>query len=117
MSDVLVEEKTCGKCGADVRSDTQFCYNCGESMDPVAVPSPVSSVLEKIDDGNSSSTAEGTPLRSAASLRRKDRDRGRKPVEVFWEPAENRANLSLIIATVLFVIFTAAVVFSALYYR
>ncbi|MEP6848347.1 MAG: zinc ribbon domain-containing protein [Acidobacteriota bacterium] len=117
MSDVLVEDKTCGKCGAEVRSDTQFCYNCGESMESIGVSSPASSVSEKIDDANGSHQIGGTQLRSAASLRRKGRDRERKPVEVFWEPAENRANLPLIIGTVLFVVFAAAVVFSALYYR
>ena len=117
MSDVLVEEKTCAKCGAEFRSDTQFCYNCGESMEPVAIPPPASSVTEEIDDANGASTTERTQLRSAASLRRKGRDLRLKPVEVIWEPGEDMANLPLIIATVVFVIFAAGVILSALYYR
>lgn len=35
----MVEKRVCGKCGADVRPDTAFCYNCGKSVSPEA-PAP-----------------------------------------------------------------------------
>ena len=136
MSDVLVEERTCDKCGAEARHDTQFCYNCGESLEPAAIPPPNVSTpnIEKPKDVAASAMNAGSPmdtngenasaaveqnpkLTSAASLRRKGRVLERKSVEVFWEPAENRANLPLVIATIIFVIFTTVAVILALYYR
>lgn len=34
MTETAVENKVCRHCGADVRPDTQFCYNCGGSLAP-----------------------------------------------------------------------------------
>lgn len=32
MAETLVEKRVCGECGADVRPNTAFCYNCGKSV-------------------------------------------------------------------------------------
>lgn len=32
MADTLVEKNTCKECGADVRPETAFCYNCGKPV-------------------------------------------------------------------------------------
>lgn len=32
MEETLVEKRVCRECGADVRPDTAFCYNCGKSV-------------------------------------------------------------------------------------
>jgi hypothetical protein len=137
MPDVLVEEKVCGKCGVKVRRDTQFCHNCGESVEADIVPKPdvTSPNVTKAGDAilvtdgiagsptglnglNASPAPIGnSKLTSAASLRRQARTLERKSVEVIWEPAENRANLPLIISTIVLLIFTLAVIVSALYYR
>lgn len=43
----MAEKKVCGECGADVRPQTSFCYNCGKSVtetpdrDPADEPSSV----------------------------------------------------------------------------
>lgn len=34
MTETAVKNKVCRHCGADVRPDTQFCYNCGGSLAP-----------------------------------------------------------------------------------
>ena len=134
MSDVLVQEKVCGACGVEVRADTQFCYNCGESLEedapiaapeggiePAVIPSITSKdgaadVSERNGDNTSSADAPDSPMQSAASLRRRSRTATRKPVEVVWEPAGG-TNITLIAATVLLVLFAGVMVILALYYR
>lgn len=143
MSDVVVEERTCGTCGAAVRPDTQFCYNCGGSLSldtsgqpdgqsdkavedvvqPIQMPmEPLDGYAEGLVSTNGETatpaTVAGEPkLRSAASLRRRAKASERKPVEIVWEPAENGANARFIAATVIFLIFAAFVVALALYFR
>ena len=47
MAETLVEKKICGECGAEVRPQTSFCYNCGKSVtetpdrDPADEPSSI----------------------------------------------------------------------------
>lgn len=36
MAETLVKEKVCGACGADVRPQALFCYNCGSAVAPDA---------------------------------------------------------------------------------
>lgn len=38
MAETLVQEKVCGACGADVRPQALFCYNCGSAVAPDAPP-------------------------------------------------------------------------------
>jgi len=33
MTELAVEKKLCAECGADVRPEALFCYNCGEAID------------------------------------------------------------------------------------
>jgi hypothetical protein len=47
MAETLVEKKICRECGAEVRPQTSFCYNCGKSVtetpdrDPAEEPSSI----------------------------------------------------------------------------
>jgi len=47
MAETLVEKKVCRECGAEVRPQTSFCYNCGKSVtetpdrDPADEPSSI----------------------------------------------------------------------------
>ena len=136
MPDVLVGEKTCDRCGAEVREDTQFCYNCGSPVAPEAIPQPGSSGVkiakptEMFSEKDPASPSLGVNgelsqplpssepvLRSAASLRRKGKPPERKYVEVVWVPAGDRTNWVLVLSTIFFLIFTVIVVIEALYYR
>ncbi|MGH7785178.1 MAG: hypothetical protein ACREO5_15225 [Candidatus Binatia bacterium] len=132
MSEVLVEEKVCNACGVGVRSDTQFCYNCGESLteetssavtDAGSEADVIPNITSKDSspelssrNGDKTPDVDREPLQSAASLRRKSKSAERKPVEVIWVPAAG-TNVPLIIGTILLVLFSAAVVVLALYYR
>jgi hypothetical protein len=140
MTDVLVEERTCAACGVGVRPESQYCYNCGASLDdlsgtierpidhpdlaagderPILMPSITSkdsSPVTRVPAGETAIEQDGRSYESASSLRRKTRTFERKPVEVIWEPATG-PNVVLIIATVLLVLFSVAVIALALYYR
>ena len=129
-------EKPCDRCGAELRQDTQFCYNCGAPVEPVAIPQPgtAGAMIGKPSEtfsgkepaspaisGNGGVSHVLSPaepnLRSAASLRRKGRPPERKYVEVIWEPAGDRTNWILIASTIFFLIFAVLVVGVALYFR
>jgi hypothetical protein len=144
MPDVRVDEQICSACGVGVRPDTQYCYNCGESLEtrnrdvacdassvqsengsdeaakPVLIPNITSkdSVPESGRNRETTTTsAASQPLQSASSLRRGTRGMERKPVEVVWERAGSGSNIMLIVATILLVLFSAAVIGLALYYQ
>jgi hypothetical protein len=138
MPEVLVDQRTCGACGADVRPESLYCYNCGEEINdlqgavkpiqrpdfepdekPILSPSITSKdsapvapkvAVERITQAN------GQPLESAASLRRRTRVMERKPVEVVWESAEG-PNILLIVSTIVLFLFSLVVIGIALYYR
>lgn len=38
MAETLVEKGICASCGSEVRQDSSFCYNCGESIIPEPLP-------------------------------------------------------------------------------
>ena len=126
MPNVSVEEKACGKCGVQVRLDSQFCYNCGESLETAAAEAlPAPNVPHEFPKEELSDTAvkpastarPDSSLKSAASLRRQARTAERKTVTVVWEAGENRANLPLVLSTVGFGLMTVIIVIMALYYR
>ncbi len=48
MAETLVENKVCNACGADIRKDALFCYNCGGSV----ASDVATSKDDGTDDGN-----------------------------------------------------------------
>ena len=70
MAETLVEKKVCGECGAEVRPQTSFCYNCGKSVtetpdrDPADEPSSIWFGETIISDG------PGTGARAGARSRK-----------------------------------------------
>jgi hypothetical protein len=119
-----ITAETCAACGADVRPESLFCYNCGESLGAMA--STTESVVEEkvnnaIEIGNGASNAalikEGPGLRSAATVRKQGRSFQRGPIKIKWEPAEPPSDLLLIATTVGIFIFALLVVGLALYFK
>lgn len=49
MAETLVKEKVCDTCGADIRPNSVFCYNCGSSVAP-QVPLGANKT-QKLSDG------------------------------------------------------------------
>lgn len=51
MAKTLVEKEICDACGADVRPDSLFCYNCGGAVSD-DIPESVLERKQKISSGN-----------------------------------------------------------------
>ena len=141
MTETSVKIPTCRHCGADVRPNTQFCYNCGGAIAPetesvltkeTAVKlSPRENIVESVNGDSSKQTNKldiadvmGKPiekpedkreieLKSAASMRRKAKVFQPKKVEVIWEEHENAPNIRYILVAVILVIFAAVILYLA----
>ena len=116
LSETVVEKTECPKCGADVRPDTQFCYNCGG---PVA-----EKVNDEVRSTNGVATSEtidekmpAPGLRSAREIKRRERVFERRTKEVVWEPVLTTPNTQLIVVAAIVVVFTIAVIILAFYLR
>jgi hypothetical protein len=112
--DAEVKTLECAKCGADVRPDSQFCYNCGG---PVAAEDamPENGTPPKVDEKIERSTLPAPGLRSARDIRR-ERSFKRKPREIVWEPiADSGREGILLLITGAIVLFTVIVIFLAFY--
>jgi hypothetical protein len=128
-----MEQATCAHCGAAVRENTTFCYNCGKRLAPESdvVPSVEIDAANDADLNDESdkafppSAAEIKPekplsesikvpkaeeegISRAAEERKKARTKKRKVKEYRWQPESGRNELWLLIASV--VILALAVV-------
>ena len=137
MTETSVKNPTCRHCGADVRPDTQFCYNCGGAIAPEAesvlkeenaVKSSLrENIIETVNGDSSKQTNKldiadvtGKPiekpeveLKSAASMRRKAKIIQPKKVEVIWEEHENAPNVWFILVAGILTIFAAVILYLA----
>lgn len=113
MAETAVERSVCKGCGAEVRDESLFCYNCGESVGEPAESLPM--VVEK--DRHALAPADTRPpLTSAASLRKERRAFSRKPVEISWEPREG-SSVIFVIVTVMLTAAALILLVLALYLR
>ena len=114
----------CEKCGADVRRDSLYCYNCGGSLEkentasePASIQDPEINVVST--NGSTDDVAvikEGPGLPSAASIRKQKAFR-RKPVEIKWEPVDESSDRTLLVVSIAFFGFAMLVVAIALYFK
>jgi hypothetical protein len=114
LSETVVEKTECPKCGADVRPESQFCYNCGGRIEAELGAETSNNGDEWITDP----LAEKRPapgLKTAREIKRRERVFQRRAKEVAWEPADSEPNVQLIVVTVIAVLFTLAVIIIASY--
>ncbi len=128
MAEAVAEKQICEKCGVDVRENTAFCYNCGESVLPlVDDESATNAAATDVDDETKAALddladkfkideeADGRLAKAAAERRRK-RVSNRKSVRYEWQPTEDSPNLLFLLLTgVIFVIAVVAVVLTAVW--
>lgn len=122
MAETLVDNAVCGACGADVREESLFCYNCGASVqgavpEPAPIePKPAQPVVDSSAPAESANPDARPPLRSAASLRKQRRASNRQPVEVSWQQPTG-APVGFIIATIVLSAGALVLLILALYLR
>ena len=136
MPKVATENVMCIACGADVRSEALFCYNCGGAVAsqtemngatndeqssgeiPSAARSGIAGVMEPADRSEDvvrpQLKKEPKPL--TPDRLRKKRASNRQPVEVFWEAPASSSN-AFIIASIGITIAAAIVLALALYLK
>ena len=113
MVETAVESSVCDSCGADIRDESLFCYNCGGPV--TKMPETIAETAVS-DEPISVEPAAKPPLRSAASLRKQRRAFNRQPVEVRWEyPAG--APTGFVIATIVLTAAALVLLVLALYLR
>ncbi len=136
MAETILEKATCESCGARVRENTLYCYNCGTQVPNEQVDGDVdasetngaNSDLAAIDpipvpDEELSGTPSDDPvpdskkLADAAAERKKARISRRKPRQVVWDPADESADRWFVLVTLLITAIAAGVVTLALYLK
>lgn len=130
MAETIVKNQVCDACGADIRSEALFCYNCGESVVQKAqsndhkqtdemvretiIEEKESKVLTATKEKNNTNGKKEIKLKSAAALRNKARRVKPKKVEIIWEEHENAPNVWFIAVAVLLLIFTIIIYYIAM---
>jgi hypothetical protein len=120
LSEMVVEKAECPKCGADIRPDTQFCYNCGgpvaeetkNEVPPTTPPTNGAAISGTVEEKVPAPT-----LRSAREIKRRERLFERRTKEVVWEPVLTTPNTQLIIVATIVILFTIGVIILAFYLR
>ncbi|HVF30467.1 MAG TPA: hypothetical protein VNA22_05825 [Pyrinomonadaceae bacterium] len=113
MVKTAVEIARCGGCGADVRDESLFCYNCGAAVgkapETASEPVPEPAAEKPL-------TADRPPLRTAASMRKQRRAFNRQPVKVSWEQPEGSPK-AFVVTTIVLALGAAVLLVLALYLR
>ena len=118
MTETAVQrDRPCGKCGAEVRPGSLFCYSCGSELIEARSTETKLATAAPNGDGKKRPGAESLELRSAASIKRSRQAGKRRQVEIVWEAAADGPSPLLIVATAVIVLFTAIIVFLAFYLR
>ena len=129
MPEATIEKAVCEKCGADVRENTVFCYNCGSplaegqtSPDPESngsVPSADAETKAALDDlaekMSITESADGDKLAKAAAERKKARVIQRRSREFVWEPIGDTSGRLIVLVAILIAMIVAVIVFLTVY--
>jgi hypothetical protein len=125
MAKATPKRLICGTCGVNVRPDTQFCYNCGKSLEGElgdgerALAPEASKSLADLERALAESRPVAVPSRSkreaAAAERRRARSSLRKPVEIAWGPPELGRDLVYPIAALVIFILVLVTVYLTIF--
>lgn len=143
MTETAVKDQVCRHCGAEIRPDTQFCYNCGGSLAPEngnglkdsrkiiesnnIVESKPTTKLKSDKTADAAileseiveeSKVETEPkLKSAAAMRRKSKVFTPKQTEIIWEEHENAPNVWFVLAALFLTIAAIVIYYIASYLK
>ena len=135
MQKDATENIACIACGADVRSEALFCYNCGGAVATQTdseMTQNVETIHAEVDTERNATDAvrtskphlsvvtgkaakpERKPL-TAAMLRRK-RASNRQPIEIVWEEP-SRPSIMFVVASIVLTVLTVLILAIALYLK
>jgi hypothetical protein len=140
MAEILVEKEICDECGADVRENSQFCYNCGTprendttvaaGTDEIGVEtdavtengnSAASASKAALDDLaaklSSNESTDDEKLAQAAEHRRRARVVRRQPKQFVWEPVDDMHGIRILLLAILVAAGAAAIVFITIFWK
>lgn len=122
MAETAVKIDLCDICGADIRPDSAFCYNCGGSVSLEEVGLQPAKIVEEqkteVAQANGNIPKEAAPV----GVRNRDRKREarsravieRKAVKISWEPRTDSA-VPFVVGSI-FIVILAAILFFAAYF-
>ncbi|MFN6964076.1 MAG: zinc-ribbon domain-containing protein [Pyrinomonadaceae bacterium] len=113
-SSTISVEEACGRCGADIRPDSLFCYNCGAQ---VASAAPVDTAAAELAEVKRPGSSTPRQMQSAAALKRTRPPRSKRTFEIVWEPAPAEPAGAFVAATVISAAFVLLIVILAFYLR
>ena len=95
----------CGTCGADVRDESLFCYNCGSNVEVGEVNSSGTAPPVLSRNGRSAETTDSiVDSTSVPRVVNERRRRVRKRVNVVWERTDGPGYLLLLFAALVAVV-------------
>lgn len=121
MAEVVADNEVCGKCGAEVREGTAFCFACGGRVSAEEAHEQTNGAASTLDEqskaaledlaqklkGEEPAEVPDNKLAKAAEERKKARVTQRRAREFVWEPSDDMP-IGLLISVG--VVFIAAVV-------
>ena len=132
MAETILEKTACEKCGADVRENTLFCYNCGyhfadaakqaNGAEPPAMSAAMSDETKSALDDLAAKFKIEEPeaddrLALAAAERKKARVSPKRKKEEVWEGSEGRTGGVFLVISLVFLLLVAVVVFITVYWK
>lgn len=115
MAEALIKEVVCDSCGAEVRSEAQFCYNCGHAVSPAPAVETGRSDNGMVA-GNALPVSKAQARTKHSLARRNVRAFNRRPVEIRWERPPEPSKL-YVAAAITMSILALVLLILALYLR
>ncbi len=124
MSEVSVETKVCEICGADIRPNSQFCYNCGGTIVEATEPE-VEIKATLVEEAKADTSVNGNLSQSITALNKRSHERSerlrlrtieRKPVEIVWEKRSG-VSIPFVVATTLILFISLLLILATFYIK
>lgn len=130
MAEATLERASCESCGATVRDNTQFCYNCGKryvdarteinGLGPTPISDEARTALDDLAAKLSTDEADSDDKLARAAAKRKIARIAiapKKSGNIAWEADDTRSGLFMFIFSLFIFLLVAAVVFLTVYWK
>ena len=127
MAEATLDKAVCEKCGADVRENTLFCYNCGNKFGnipadsngtEIAISDEARTALDDLAAKLKIEESDGEDkIKLAAAERKRARVAPKRAKQDVWEETEGRSGGVLLTISLLIFLMVAGVVFITVYWK